>query len=106
MGRIRALVDKLDERLGDGLEQLLCRHHARRLGRLGWSSALEPGGAWFDAGLPVRPGNRIEVLIDGEEALPAIRAAIEGARSYVHLANWHASADFRLTREPGAALCP
>jgi phosphatidylserine/phosphatidylglycerophosphate/cardiolipin synthase-like enzyme len=102
MGSIRALVDKLDERLGDGLEQLLCRHHARRLSRLGWSSVLEPGGNWFDDGPPVRSGNRIEVLIDGEEALPAIRAAIEGARSYVHVANWHASADFQLTREPGA----
>jgi phosphatidylserine/phosphatidylglycerophosphate/cardiolipin synthase-like enzyme len=104
VSRIRALVDKVDERLGDGLEHLLCSHHERRLRRLGWASVLEPDrpDGRFADDVPVRQGNRIEVLVDGEEALPAIRAAIEGATSYVHLANWHASPDFRLTREPGA----
>jgi phosphatidylserine/phosphatidylglycerophosphate/cardiolipin synthase-like enzyme len=47
-------------------------------------------------------GNRVEVLVDGDQALRAIRAAIEGATSSVHVANWYASPDFRLTREPGA----
>jgi phosphatidylserine/phosphatidylglycerophosphate/cardiolipin synthase-like enzyme len=96
MSRFQALVDKVDERIGDGLEALLCAHHTRRLRKLGW----RPGES-ADR-IDVRAGNRIEVLIDGEEALPAIRTAIEGATSYVHVANWHASPDFRLTREPGA----
>ncbi|HET9139005.1 phospholipase D family protein [Actinophytocola sp.] len=100
---IRSLLDKVDERIGDGLEHVLCTHHSRRLRRLGWGDALAPGDdGWFAARPEVRPGNRIEVLIDGEQALPAVRAAIEGARSSVHIANWHASPDFRLTREPGA----
>ncbi|HEV2779980.1 MAG TPA: phospholipase D family protein [Actinophytocola sp.] len=102
MSRVRALVDWLDERLGDRLEGLLSEHHARRLRRLGWGSVLDGDRGGFAARAPVRDGNRIDVLIDGEEALPAMRAAIEGATSSVHIANWHASPDFRLTREPGA----
>jgi phosphatidylserine/phosphatidylglycerophosphate/cardiolipin synthase-like enzyme len=56
----------------------------------------------FAAERPVRQGNSIEVLVDGEAAPPAMAAAIAGARSYVHIAGWHASPDFRLIREPAA----
>jgi phosphatidylserine/phosphatidylglycerophosphate/cardiolipin synthase-like enzyme len=108
MGQVntfRTLVDKLDERLGDGLEHVLCAHHGRRLQRLGWGDVLEPDGAGdrFGGRAPVRAGNSMEVLVDGEEALPVIQAAIEGAKESVHIANWHASPDFRLVRTPGAA---
>jgi phosphatidylserine/phosphatidylglycerophosphate/cardiolipin synthase-like enzyme len=98
--RFRSLLDKVDERVGDGIEHVLCAHHKRRLRRLGWGDVLEPNGNGDRA--PMRAGNRIEVLIDGEEALPAIENAIRNAKSSVHIANWHASPDFRLTREPGA----
>jgi phosphatidylserine/phosphatidylglycerophosphate/cardiolipin synthase-like enzyme len=96
----RSLLDKLDERVGDRLEHVLCAHHRRRLRRLGWGDVLEPASGADRA--DVRHGNRIEVLVDGEEALPAIQSAIPHARSHVHIANWHASPDFRLTREAGA----
>lgn len=97
------LLDVLDARLGDGLENLLCSHHTRRLRRLGWGDVLEGDGAgWFTPRRPVQHGNRIEVLVDGANAFPVIAKAIEGAQKYVHIANWHASPDFRLTREPGA----
>ncbi len=101
---IRSLLDKVDERLGDGLERLLCAHHARRLRRLGWGDVLAEGGAAdrFGPRAPVRTGNALEVLVDGEDALPAIEQAIRGARSHVHIANWHASPDFRLTRAADA----
>jgi phosphatidylserine/phosphatidylglycerophosphate/cardiolipin synthase-like enzyme len=107
MGRVRtfrSFLDKVDDRLGDGLERVLCAHHRRRLRDLGWSGVLDPGGAAEPLGgrAPVRDGNRVEVLVDGEESLPAVEAAIRRAKSHVHIANWHASADFRLTREPGA----
>ncbi len=107
MGRVktfRTFLDKADERLGDGLESVLCAHHRRRLRGLGWGDVLAPGGSADRLGgrAPVRDGNRVEVLIDGEESLPAVEAAIRRAKSHVHIANWHASADFRLTREPGA----
>ena len=95
------LLDALDERLGDGLEHLLCTHHARRLRKLGWSLGADDTG-WFSPRVPVRHGNRMRVLVDGSEALAVIAEAIEHARSHVHIASWHASPDFRLTREPGA----
>ncbi|WP_143229396.1 phospholipase D-like domain-containing protein [Actinophytocola xanthii] len=103
-GRLASIVDKVDERLGDGLEAALCAHHARRLRRLGWDAALAPGsaGGLFGDRAPVREGNDVAVLIDGQEALTAIQAAIQGARSHVHIANWHATPDFRLVREDGA----
>ncbi|WP_091370097.1 phospholipase D-like domain-containing protein [Actinokineospora alba] len=103
MTPLRALIDKVDERLGDGVEHLLCAHHQRRLRALGWSEVFSPGTqGGFSERAPVRSGNRIEVLVDGEEALAGMQAAIEQADSHVHIANWHASPDFRLTRSPGA----
>lgn len=104
MATFHSFVDKVDERLGDRLESSLCAHHRRRLKRLGWGEVLDPGGADDRLGgrAPVRDGNRVDVLIDGEESLPAVAEAIRRAKSHVHLANWHASADFRLTREPGS----
>jgi phosphatidylserine/phosphatidylglycerophosphate/cardiolipin synthase-like enzyme len=103
MNKFQALLDKVDERVGDGLERVLCTHHERRLGRLGWGDVLETESVdRFGTRAPVRHGNRVEVLVDGEEALPAIEEAIRHARSHVHIANWHASPDFKLTREPGA----
>ncbi|HEY9494966.1 MAG TPA: phospholipase, partial [Intrasporangium sp.] len=65
-------LGRLDAKLGDGLEAVLRSHHLRRLGELGWTDALtvptEPG--WWSTPVPVRPGNSLEVLIDGASALP------------------------------------
>ena len=69
------------------------------------SSALwmhRPGG--FAAGEPPpRPGNQVEVLIDGATALPRIAEEIERARSHVHIAGWFFSPEFKL-RPGGPAL--
>jgi phosphatidylserine/phosphatidylglycerophosphate/cardiolipin synthase-like enzyme len=102
VNRFQALLDRVDERVGDRIEQVLCTHHERRLTRLGWSDVLEPTGTddRFGTQAPLRHGNRLEVLVDGETALPAIENAIRNAKSHVHIANWHASPDFRLIREP------
>jgi phosphatidylserine/phosphatidylglycerophosphate/cardiolipin synthase-like enzyme len=95
------ILDVLDEQLGDRLEHLLCAHHTRRLRRLGWGDVLESTDEGrFSPRRPIREGNLVKVLIDGKEALPAMAAAIEGARSHVHIAGWHSSPEFRLTREP------
>jgi phosphatidylserine/phosphatidylglycerophosphate/cardiolipin synthase-like enzyme len=100
---LRSFLDKVDERIGDRIENVLCAHHERRLRNLGWGEVLEPTGIGdLFGGAPVRRGNRLDVLVDGEEALPAIAEAIRGARSSVHIANWHASPDFKLTREDGS----
>ncbi len=42
------------------------------------------------------------MLVDGEEALPRIAEALTGARSYVHVAGWHITPDFGLTRDDRA----
>ncbi|MET0135647.1 MAG: phospholipase, partial [Kibdelosporangium sp.] len=98
-----SFLDRLDDRLGDGLEKVLCAHHGRRLRKLGWGEVLdEARKADFSPRAPVREGCRVEVLIDGEEALPAMVEAIANARSHVHVAGWHSSPDFRPTREPGS----
>jgi phosphatidylserine/phosphatidylglycerophosphate/cardiolipin synthase-like enzyme len=43
------------------------------------------------------------VLIDGEQALPRIAEALATARSHVHIAGWHITAEFGLTRDAQAA---
>ena len=40
----------------------------------------------------------MEVLIDGENALPAMADALRSARSHVHIAGWHLTPDFELER--------
>jgi phosphatidylserine/phosphatidylglycerophosphate/cardiolipin synthase-like enzyme len=84
-------VNKLDSRLGDLLDRVVCAHHERRLRRLGWTDTRPPTA-----------GNAVEVLLDGQEALTAMVEAIRKAKSHVHIAGWHATPDFRPTREPGA----
>ncbi len=97
--------DRVDERVGDGLETFLRHHRRRRLQRLGWRDALEsaPGEGWWSARTDVRPGNRVEVLIDGAAALPEMERAIREAQHSIHIAGWHASPDFTLSRGPHAA---
>jgi phosphatidylserine/phosphatidylglycerophosphate/cardiolipin synthase-like enzyme len=97
------LLDRIDDWLGDGLERLLCTHHAHRLRKLGWGDILgEPSPGWFSPHAPVRPNCSVEVLVDGEQALPAMVEAIKGARSHVSIAGWHSSPDFQPTRGPDA----
>ena len=43
------------------------------------------------------------MLVDGGEALPAIAEALVGARSHVHIAGWHITPDFGLTRDDRAS---
>jgi len=75
------------------------RHHTKRLRRIGWENALDPPSGGWACGAPAsRPGNALEVLIDGAQALPLIASELENARSHVHLAGWHFSPRFALVR--------
>ena len=56
------------------------------------------GGGWA-RGTPPREGCSLEVLIDGAEALPHVARELESAASHVHIAGWHFSPDFALTRD-------
>ncbi len=96
------LIDAADRRAGDAVEALIRAHHRRRLRRAGWPPAGEgANGVWAADGPAPRAGNRLEVHIDGAEALPLIAAAIEGAQSSVHVAGWHIAPGFALRHDPG-----
>ena len=83
---------------GDQLTLQIANHHRRRLSRIGWQGAIAPPpGGWAD-GVPVRDGNDVEILIDGDQALPRIAEALRGARSHVHLTGWYFSPNFALER--------
>jgi phosphatidylserine/phosphatidylglycerophosphate/cardiolipin synthase-like enzyme len=79
--------------------------HRRRLERVGRMDQLEPPpgrSLWAAADPPPRAGGALEVLVDGGEALPRIAAALAGARSHVHIAGWHVTPEFGLTRDDRA----
>jgi phosphatidylserine/phosphatidylglycerophosphate/cardiolipin synthase-like enzyme len=85
---------------GEQVTQQIRRHHERRLTRIGQRDALDPpAGGWARSDTLPRPGNAIEILIDGAQALPAIAKALRSAKSHVHLTGWHFSPDFALERD-------
>jgi phosphatidylserine/phosphatidylglycerophosphate/cardiolipin synthase-like enzyme len=86
--------------VGEQITQQICRHHTRRLRRIGREGALDPpAGGWAAGPPPPRQGNAVEILIDGAEALPTIADELSRATSHVHLAGWHFSPDFALKRQ-------
>lgn len=91
---------RLDDAMGRLIESVIRGHHERRLRRIGWSAALEPTQeSMVDvASFPVRGGNSVEILVDGQDAFAAMLALIDSARHSVHIAGWHATPDFQLTR--------
>jgi phosphatidylserine/phosphatidylglycerophosphate/cardiolipin synthase-like enzyme len=91
---------RVDGLLGDAIERSVKHHHRRRLSRLGQAAAIEPDGAdlWATGSPPPRAGNQLDVLIDGAQALPAIAAALQAARSHIHITGWHLAAHFELVR--------
>jgi phosphatidylserine/phosphatidylglycerophosphate/cardiolipin synthase-like enzyme len=96
------LVERVDGWAGQGIESALDRHHRRRLRRVGRIDQLDPPhgpSLWAAGDPPPRTGVALDVLVDGGEALPRIAEALSGARSHVHIAGWHITPDFGLTRD-------
>ena len=101
-----SLLGRLDSLTGQGVEATIDAHHRRRLRRIGHLDQLEPpddGSLWATGASPPREGCALEVLIDGASALPRIAEALGQARSHVHIAGWHITPDFGLTRDEGAS---
>jgi phosphatidylserine/phosphatidylglycerophosphate/cardiolipin synthase-like enzyme len=94
-----ARIDRLDDAIGAGIEHLVVAHHRRRLRRRGWAHAYEPpdDGLWCSGEPPPREGNRLEALLDGDEALPRLEQDLRGARESVLLAGWHFEPSFSLS---------
>ena len=97
-----SMVDRVDDVIGDLIERGVRAHHRRRLGRLGHGRVLTAGDGeqWVPGGCDPRPGNDVEVLIDGDAALGAMLDVLLTAKSHVHIANWHATPTFRMGRDP------
>ncbi|HEX6664640.1 MAG TPA: phospholipase D family protein [Gaiellaceae bacterium] len=96
------LLSAVDRGIGHAVQRIVCRHHQRRLTRLGWGRALDPddNAPWAAGEPPPRPGCSLEVLIDGAEALPRLAEELRRARSHVHLAGWFVTPDFAIERGP------
>ncbi|HEY4844074.1 MAG TPA: phospholipase D family protein [Candidatus Dormibacteraeota bacterium] len=96
----RSPRDAVDDALGQLVERLSISHHQRRLGQVGWTRAIDPPpGEWAGGDPPPRPGNTLEVLIDGADALKTMAVSLAAARSHVHLTGWHVTPEFALTRD-------
>jgi phosphatidylserine/phosphatidylglycerophosphate/cardiolipin synthase-like enzyme len=93
------LAYHVDRHLGEAVGRAVAAHHRRRLRRYGWEDALAANGGGWARGTSPRDGCSLEVLIDGAEALPHLARELESATSHVHVAGWHFSADFALTRD-------
>jgi phosphatidylserine/phosphatidylglycerophosphate/cardiolipin synthase-like enzyme len=99
-------LSRLDRLSGSAVEHTVDAHHRLRLRRAGRIHQLSPpdDGLLWAAGEPApRSGNALEILIDGAQALPRINEALAGARDHVHIAGWHVTADFGLTRDDSAS---
>ncbi|HYY65134.1 MAG TPA: phospholipase D family protein [Gaiellaceae bacterium] len=94
------LVARVDTALGNGIESLVRRHHRRRLGRVGWTSAFERSAElWVDGEPPPRTGNDVEILVDGASFLPRLADELARARSHVHITGWYLSTELALERD-------
>jgi phosphatidylserine/phosphatidylglycerophosphate/cardiolipin synthase-like enzyme len=100
------LVERVDGFVGDGIERATGWHHRRRVKRVGRSDQLDPPGGpllWAAGDPSPRSGGALDVLIDGGQALPLLADALIGARSHVHIAGWHITPAFGLTRDDRAS---
>jgi phosphatidylserine/phosphatidylglycerophosphate/cardiolipin synthase-like enzyme len=94
------LLARVDAAVGNGIEALVRAHHRRRLARAGWASAFEPAaGLWAEGDPRPRPGNDVEILIDGASFLPRLADELSHAQSHVHIAGWYLSTELALVRE-------
>ena len=92
-------LDLVDQALGRSFERLTTSHHRRRLQRVNWERAISPPPELWAAGdPPPRPGNAVDVLIDGRDAFAAMAEAMQAARSHIHITGWHVTPEFALTR--------
>ena len=64
---------KIGHAVGERLDRAVLHRHRHELRDAGWEHALDETTASFvRGGAEPRPGNAVEVLIDGVEALPRI----------------------------------
>src|SRR5947209_15076709 len=89
-------IDRLDDEIGVRVANAVCSHHARRLRNLGKHALEAPPGGWAEDATPPRLGNRLDVLVDGEQLFDTLLEELAAARSHVHMTGWYMSPDFVL----------
>jgi len=89
-------ADRLDGEIGVRVANAVCSHHARRLHNLGKHALDAPAGGWAEDAAPPRAGNRLDVLVDGEQMFGTLLEELRAARSHVHMTGWYMSPDFVL----------
>lgn len=77
--RLSGAARRVDLGIGEVVSAAVRAHHRRRLERLGKPALAAPAGDWAEDAAPPRPGNRVEVLIDGKLALRRMVDAIESS---------------------------
>jgi phosphatidylserine/phosphatidylglycerophosphate/cardiolipin synthase-like enzyme len=96
---------RLDSAIGVRVANAVCSHHRRRLNGLGKHALDAPAGGWADDAPPPRPGNRLDVLVDGEQMFGTLLDELRTARSHVHMTGWFMSPEFVLRHgDPPAVL--
>jgi phosphatidylserine/phosphatidylglycerophosphate/cardiolipin synthase-like enzyme len=92
------VLSVVDGAIGGGVEGIITRVHRRRLSKVNWRRAYDPpGDDLWAAGDPLpRPGNALDILVDGDEAFAAMLEAIRGARVSIDITGWHANPSFAL----------
>jgi phosphatidylserine/phosphatidylglycerophosphate/cardiolipin synthase-like enzyme len=94
------LTVKVGHMVGRGIDRTVSGRHRLALRRVGWEHALDASRLEFARGTwPARDGNRVEVLVDGSEALPRMAADMAAAQSHVHMTAWYLSPELQLSRE-------
>ena len=85
--------------LGGAIDRAVASHHARRLRKVGWGHAFGGSGhGWARGTTPPRPGNTVEVLIDGASFLPRVAEELARAQSHVHVTGWYFTPELALVR--------
>jgi phosphatidylserine/phosphatidylglycerophosphate/cardiolipin synthase-like enzyme len=95
------LLGRLDALVGHGIEAAVSLKHRRRLERLGWGRVFSPRepGVFAAGDPPPREGCRLEVMIDGANALPEIARAMAEAQHFIHITDWQLEPSFTLQRD-------
>src|SRR6476660_847608 len=83
-GFLDELTVKLGHVVGRGIDRTIAGRHRLRLRQAGWEHALDASGTEYARGTwPAREGNKLEVLVDGSEALPRMAQDMADATSHV-----------------------
>src|SRR2546430_16522310 len=101
------LLALADATVGDRVDALVAAHHRRRLDRVGWARAFEPASSlWADGEPPPRPGNEMEIMIDGASFLPRLADDLARAEPPAHTAGGNLPPDLALGRQGARPRLP